>query len=84
MEYYTAMKVNKILIQIMWKSFRDIRYQVKINTGNSLVVHWLGIHAFTAKVMGSVARRGTKILQAAQCGQKKKKIQSLSCMIQLT
>ena len=42
--------------------------------GNSLVVQWLGLGAFTAKGLGSIAKLGTKIPQAEQRGQKKKKI----------
>ena len=42
------------------------------SVGNSLVVQWLGLHAFTAKGAGSIPGRGTKIPQAAQNGQKKK------------
>ena len=38
----------------------------------SLVVHWLGLGAFTALGPGSIPGRGTRILQASQCGQKKK------------
>lgn len=38
------MKVNKILVQIMLKNFRDMRYQVRIDTGSSMVVQWLGLH----------------------------------------
>ena len=37
---------------------------------NSLVVQWLGLHAFTAEGEGSIPGQGTKILQAMQCGQK--------------
>ena len=40
--------------------------------GNFLVVQWLGLCAFTAKGPDSVPGRGTKILQASQCGQEKK------------
>ena len=39
--------------------------------GNSLVVQWLGLCAFTAKGVGSIPGQGTKIPQAAWCGQKK-------------
>ena len=42
--------------------------------GNSLVVQWLGLRAFTAKGAGSTPGQGTKILQTTSCGQKKKKI----------
>ena len=41
--------------------------------GNSLAVQWLGLHAFTAKGLGSVPGRGTRIPQAVRCGQKQKK-----------
>ena len=41
--------------------------------GNSLAVQWLGPHAFTAKGLSSIPGQGTKILQATQLGQKKKK-----------
>ena len=41
--------------------------------GNSLVVHhWLGLHVFTAKGVGSIPGWETAILQAAQHGGKKK------------
>ena len=35
---------------------------------NSLVVQWLGLHAFTAKGVGSVPGQGTKIPQATWQG----------------
>ena len=41
--------------------------------GNSLAVQWLGLCAFTAEGTGSIPGWGTKMPQAAQCGQKKKK-----------
>ena len=41
--------------------------------GNSLVVQWLGLRAFTAMGPGSIPGQGTKILQAAWRGQKLKK-----------
>ena len=34
--------------------------------GDSLVVHWLGFHAFTAKGSGSIPGQGTKILKASK------------------
>ena len=34
-----------------------------------MAVQWLGLQALTAKDQGSVPGRGTKIPQAAQCGQ---------------
>ena len=42
-------------------------------TGNSLVVQWLGLCVLTAKGWGSVPGPGTKISQAPQWGQKKKR-----------
>ena len=40
--------------------------------GNSLAVQWLGLGAFMARGLGSIPGEGTKILQAAWQGQKKK------------
>ena len=39
----------------------------------ALVDHWLGLGAFTALDPGLVPGWATKILQASQCGPKKKK-----------
>lgn len=36
--------------------------------GNSLLVHWLGFHAFTAEGPGSIYGWGDKIPEAMQCG----------------
>ena len=41
--------------------------------GTSLVVQWLRLRASNARSAGSLPRGGTKILHAAQRGQKKKK-----------
>ena len=41
-------------------------FKKKLGRGNSLLVQWLGLHAFTAKGMGSIPGRGTKILQAVR------------------
>ena len=41
--------------------------------GNSLAVQWLGLGAFTAMSPGSIPGQGTKIPQASQHSQKKKK-----------
>ena len=38
-------------------------------TENHLVVQWLGLCTFTAEGLNSVPGWGTKILQAARCGQ---------------
>ena len=40
--------------------------------GTSLAVQWLGVHASTARGMGSIPRRGAKIPQAGWHGQKRK------------
>ena len=40
---------------------------------NSLVVQCLGLGTFTAVGLGSIPGQRTKILQAAQCGQKNPK-----------
>ena len=45
----------------------------KMLGGNSLVVQWLGLHTLTAEGPGLTPSQGTKIPQAVQCGQKKKK-----------
>ena len=45
------------------------------NNGNSLEVQWLGLWALTAGGLGSIPGRGTKIPQAAQCGQKQQQQQ---------
>ena len=41
--------------------------------GNSLALQWLGLCAFTAEGSGSSPGRGTNILQATWCGQKKER-----------
>ena len=43
---------------------------LKSTEGNSLVVQWLGLSAFTAKSVSSVPSQGTKIPKAAWCSQK--------------
>ena len=40
--------------------------------GTSLAVQWLGLCAFTAEGPGFIPGQGTKIPQAAWCGQKKR------------
>ena len=41
--------------------------------GNSLVVQWLGLHAGTAKGLGSIPGLGTKIPEVTQSGPPPKK-----------
>ena len=45
--------------------------------GNSPVVQWSGLHTFHCQDLDSIPGWGTKILQATQCGQKKKDKQLL-------
>ena len=45
--------------------------------GNSPVVQWSGLHTFLFQGLGSTPDWGAKILQATQCGQKKKDKQLL-------
>ena len=40
------------------------------------MVQWLELHAFTAEGLGSIPGQGTKIPQAMQYGQKKKRVRS--------
>ena len=49
---------------------------------NSLVVQWLGRHAFTAKFLGSIPFWITKIPQTMLCGQKKKKKKIMKVIIE--
>ena len=60
---------NKAMI-ISEKCYRE-QSVIKKQTGNSLVVQWLRLCAFTAKGRG----RGTKTPQATWCGQKNKQQQ---------
>ena len=48
-------------------------WTLKMFEGNSLAVQWLRLSVSTVGDMGSIPGRWTKILQAVQCGQKKKK-----------
>ena len=81
-----AVKINKYKSDIEKKwvlisgSITKIQYP-----GNSLVVQWLGLHAFTAEGAGSVPGWGTNIPQAEWHSQKKKKkkIQSPWCEIKV-
>ena len=45
---------------------------LRMFSGNSLVIQWLGLHISTAGDPGSVPGQGAKILQDALCSQKKK------------
>ena len=45
---------------------------LKYMVGNSLVLQWLRLHTPSARDMGSVPCRGTKISSAAQSIQKRK------------
>ena len=60
---------------IMWEKVLILRRHLLqfLRMGNSLAVPWLGLDVFTAEGSGSIPGRGTKIPQATQHGQKKKK-----------
>ena len=49
--------------------WRNELLPLKLLSGNSLVVQWLGVSAFTAMALGSIPGWGTKIPQATQCNQ---------------
>ena len=63
----------KYLVWEILLKFKYIHSEEMRELGNSLVVQWLGLHAFTAKGMGSIPSQGTKIPQATWCGQNFKK-----------
>ena len=76
MMYYFYILKNSMLIFLkyylctcLWGKllFRNIL------SGNSLVVQWLGLCAFTAVGPGLIPGRGTEIPQATRNGQKEKK-----------
>ena len=54
-------------------SFPFAQPSTKVLSGNSLAVQWFGLCVLTAESPGSIPGPGTKIPQATQCGQKKKK-----------
>ena len=57
---------------IAWSTLLKIS---KMNAiGNSLVIRWLGLSDFTPMALGLIPGLGTKILQVAWCGQKKKRV----------
>ena len=62
------------LVQPLWKTIWRFLNKLKIDLpGNSLAVQWLGLHASTAGVTGSIPGWGTKIPHATWQSQKKKK-----------
>ena len=56
-------------------------YFKRITLGNSLEVQRLGLRTSIAGGMGLIPGRGTKILQALKCGQKKKKKITLASVL---
>ena len=52
----------------------------KCIVGSSLVVQWLGLCASTAGGSGLIPDRGTEILQATQCGHKRKNKKNISLL----
>ena len=59
-------KNRKLCLHLFIHAYRNCK-------GNSLAVQWLGLHAFTAKNLGSVPGQETKIPYAAWCSQKEKR-----------
>ena len=60
------------------RTFCDCCFGDKKHVGNFLAVQWLRLHASTARGKGSIPGQGTEILGAFQCGQREKKVYSLS------
>ena len=65
-------KENSVVGSELRLSAFEFQFQNEL-IGNSLAVQWLGLLASTAGGLGLIPGRGTKIPQAARCGQKKKK-----------
>ena len=62
---------NPVLWLATGSSCSLLQRHIRNNGGNSLVVQWLGLLAFTAQGVGSVPGRGTKILPSASRRRKK-------------
>ena len=60
------------------KDYRLLIHTSENRQGNSLAAQWLKLHTSTARVMGSIPRRGTKILSAVQCDRKTNKTPACS------
>ena len=75
MQYCQSYQYLCTMVGAVQNTLRADRGSTDINKnwGNSLVIQWLGLHAFTAEGLGSISGRGAKITQAAQCGLKNKK-----------
>ena len=72
-------EVRNHKVQVMELETEVSNWNVRENVNrNSLAVQWLGLHAFTAEGPGSIQGWGTKIPQAMQCGQKKKKRENIN------
>ena len=54
-----------------------------VELGNSLVVRWLRLRASTARAMGSIPGRGTKIPHAAAWLKKKKTLELVMCSVSI-
>ena len=55
---------------------KSIEEKKKINSGNSLAVHWLRLHDSTAGGAGSIPGQGTKIPHVCGVAKKKKSIEN--------
>ena len=63
------MALNSGIASSSWSQVIDLRAA----RGNSLLVLWLGLCVFTVKGSSSTLGGETKISQAPQCGQKKRR-----------
>ena len=86
MEYYSAIKKNEILpFAATWMDLEDIMLSEISQTGNSLVVQWLGLSTFTASVQ--VQSLVEELRSHKLCGMAKKKKSQTDkdkyCMISL-
>ena len=57
------MKLELGLFSLDLQNRKEPKYKDKEREGNSLVVQWLGLHAFSGKGTGSIPGWGTKISQ---------------------
>ena len=82
----TILSQQHHIFSFTWTCYRttpensqQIRERVKKwKRGNSLVVQWLGFRASTTDGVGSIPNQGSKILQAMQCSQKKRKREEIN------
>ena len=73
-KYFISFQVleNRVFILLFYFCIY-LKYSLRKQSGNSLVVQWLGLCALTAEGLGSIPGRETKIPQAMRRGQKQNK-----------